>query len=267
MVDASWGQGLATEAMPGWTNMILSMVVVATILVSGHAVPSEPSAKAADVEKADAAFWAAYNACDQGRMADAFTEDVEFYHDVTGLTQGRAAVVASLMNGPCGTDGQHLRREVVAGTVRAHALADQYMFLNGDHLFYVRQGDGAEHVSARARFADVWRWDEGRWRMARVVSYDHGPPPYVPPPVDQTFGAARLPTFAGRYQSANFGEVAISVEATGLRMESGDLSLALIPVSANRFAASDRDLQFEFNGDHLTVLQGGLPVTTAVRVH
>lgn len=247
--------------------MFLSALTFAATLMSGQAVTSAPATRIADVQHADAAFWAAFNACDRDRMADAFTEDAEFYHDVTGFTQGRAAVVASLMKGPCGTDGQHLRRAVVEGAVDAYVMTDDYMFLTGDHLFYVRQGDGAEHVSAKARFADMWRWDGGRWRMARVVSYDHGPAPYMPPPVDKTFELARLPTLAGQYQSRDFGEVSVSVEGGGLRMKSGDLSLMLIPVSADRFAALDRDLQFDFDGDTLVVLQNGTPVTTATKVH
>ena len=245
--------------------MIISMVLLVASMTIGQTLASEPSARAAEVRQADDDFWAAYNACDRGRLGDAFTDDAEFYHDVTGLTQGRTAVVASLMNGPCGTSGQHLRREVVQGTVHAYPLAESYMFLTGNHVFHVRQGDGPERISALARFADVWRWEAGRWRMARVISYDHGPPPYVPPSVDRTFDVARLPGFAGRYQSLDFGEVVISVEEQGLRLRSGNLSLVLFPVSADRFAASDRDLEIEFDGDQLTVLQGGSPVTSATR--
>ena len=245
--------------------MIISMALLIASMTSGQTLASEPSARAAEVQQADKDFWAAYNDCDRGRLAEAFTGDAEFYHDVTGLTQGRAAVVASLMNGPCGTSGQHLRREVIQGTVHAYPLTGGYIFLTGDHVFHVRQGDGPERVSGQARFADVWRWESGQWRMARVISYDHGPPPYVRPSADPTFDFARLPAFAGRYQSSAFGEVTISVEDNGLRMKSGNLSLALFPVSADRFAALDRDLQLEFEGDQLTVSQDGSPVTSATR--
>ncbi|WP_372693676.1 hypothetical protein [Brevundimonas sp.] len=101
--------------------------------------------------------------------------------------------------------------------------------------------------------------------MARVVSYDHGPPPYAPPPVDAAFDAARLPSFAGRYRSSDFGDVILSVEGQGLRMQSGNLSLALFPISDARFAATDRDLQFAFDGDVVTIFDGGQAVTTAQR--
>lgn len=245
--------------------MIISALFLITSLTTGQALAPQMSAREAEVQKADNDFWAAYNACDRSRMAEAFTDDAEFYHDVTGLTRGRAAVVTSLMDGPCGTSGQHLRREVVQGSVKAYPLAGNFMFLAGDHLFYVRQGDGPERVSARARFADVWHWEEGRWRMARVISYDHGPPPYLPPSIDQTFDVSRLSTFVGRYQSPDFGEVVISAEGNGLRMTSGNLSLAILPVSTNRFAASDRDLQFAFDGDRMTILQDGTAITSATR--
>lgn len=256
----------AVSAMPSWIDMIFSIALLVASMTSAQTPTSDPSAKTAAVQQADNDFWSAYNACDRVQLSEAFTEDAEFYHDVTGLTQGRAAVVASLMNGPCGTSGQHLRREVVEGTGHAYPLSESFMFLTGDHLFYVRQGNGPERISAQARFADVWRWQEGRWRMARVISYDHAPPPYVPPLVDRTFDVTRLPAYAGLYQSSDFGAVVISVEDQGLRLKSGNLSLALFPVSANRFAASDRDLQLEFDGNELTVVQGGSPVTSATRV-
>lgn len=48
-------------------------------------------------------------------------------------------------------------------------------------------------------------------------------------------------------------------------MTSGSLSLTLLPVSAGRFAVSERDLEFAFDGDQMTVLENGTPVTSAKR--
>ncbi|MBB4100735.1 nuclear transport factor 2 family protein [Sphingomonas kyeonggiensis] len=70
-----------------------------------------PASDEQGVRCADDAFWRAFNACDAAAMADYFTEDVEFYQDLTGLTRTRSAVVASLIKGPCGTPGLHLRGE------------------------------------------------------------------------------------------------------------------------------------------------------------
>ncbi|HVJ01171.1 MAG TPA: hypothetical protein VM662_03260, partial [Sphingomonas sp.] len=53
-----------------------------------------PAADEKAVRSADDAFWRAFNACDGASMARWFSEDVEFYHDITGLTRGRIAAVA-----------------------------------------------------------------------------------------------------------------------------------------------------------------------------
>jgi len=215
------------------------------------------------VRRADAEFWGAYNACDRGSMSDAFTQDAEFYHDVTGLTSGREAIVESLMRGPCGSPDQHLRREV--GTLEVHRLAGPYVLLTGTHLFHVSKAGEADRISAQARFADIWRFEDGRWRMARVVSFDHGPPPFTPRPPDPTFDPATLPDFAGRYEAPGFGEILIHAEQDGLRLTSGNLDLEFQPIASHRFAATDRDLEIQFHGDQLTVLETGAVVATAVR--
>lgn len=244
------------------------MVAAALIALLLQPVGLEPQASPAEAEvrQADAAFWAAYAACDRAAMADAFTADAEFYHDITGLTRTREAIVQSLMEGPCGVSGQRLRREAVAGAVRADPLAGPYMVLTGEHLFYVQRSGQADRMSARARFADIWRHEDGRWRMLRVISYDHRPPPYAPPPVDESADPALWTAYAGRYRSADFGDIWISVEGIRLQMRSGDLTLFLIPVGPHRFAAEARDLQVDFDDEGLTVFEAGTPVAAASRV-
>ena len=44
----------------------------------------------------------------------------------------------------------------------------------GDHLFYERKGGGPEKLAGKARFAMVWKWQDGQWKLSRVLSYAHG---------------------------------------------------------------------------------------------
>jgi ketosteroid isomerase-like protein len=238
-------------------------LLIAAMLAAGQTPPAVSPEDA--VRQADDAFWAAYNDCDRARMADAFTEDAEFYHDITGLTRSRAAIVESLMRGPCGAQGRRLRREAIPNTVQAHALAGPYMLLTGDHLFYVQTPGEPERASAQARFTDIWRQEDGRWRMARVVSYDHRPPPYVPPPADPDFDPATLPGYAGRYVSDGFGDILIAAGPDHLRLTSGTLTLTLFPIAGGRFAARERDLRIAFSDQTLTVIEGEAVVATARR--
>ena len=45
----------------------------------------------------------------------------------------------------------------------------------GEHLFYVRPPDKPEFLDGRARFVSLWLLKDGAWKMARLLSYDHGP--------------------------------------------------------------------------------------------
>lgn len=124
---------------------------------------------------ADAAFWRAFNQCDAEAMGKLLADDIEFYHDRTGLTQGRRAVVRSLMKGPCGTPGLHVRREVVADSVAVDPVPDHGAIVTGIHRFYARQGHATERLDGGARFAVVWHKTGRRWEMRRVLSYAHRP--------------------------------------------------------------------------------------------
>ncbi|WP_164974093.1 nuclear transport factor 2 family protein [Filimonas effusa] len=134
----------------------------------------------AAIKQQDSLFWRAYNSCDTIAMAALFSEDVEFYHDKGGLTLGLPALMASMSTGMCNPNGTfRLRREEVTGTVKIFPLKkDKEVYgaiITGEHVFYVTQNGEKEFLDGHALFANVWRKQNGRWQMARVFSYDHGP--------------------------------------------------------------------------------------------
>lgn len=146
-----------------------------TLLIAPFSAHAQTEEQA--VREADAAFWRAFNACDAAAMAPFFSEDAEFYHDITGLTRTRAGVVASLVKGPCGTPGLHIRRALVPETIRFERVPGYGAILSGEHLFYAREGDQPERLATRAGFTVVWRADHGHWQMTRVISNAHRPVP------------------------------------------------------------------------------------------
>lgn len=138
--------------------------------VAAHAQAEEQA-----VREADASFWRAFNACDAAAMAPFFSEDAEFYHDITGLTRTRAGVVASLVKGPCGTPGLHIRRALVPDSIRVERVPGYGAILSGEHLFYAKQGDQPEQLATRAGFTVIWHQDHGHWQMTRIISNAHRP--------------------------------------------------------------------------------------------
>lgn len=155
--------------------------VLALLLLAGAlAAPQAPSPDfAAAVRERDAAFWRAYNACDTAAFRQFFTDDVEFYHDRAGLTLGLTALDASIRKNLCGGPTR-VRRAPLDATIRVSILRDgdrvYGAIVSGEHVFHVTQPGRPEFPDGQARFANLWRLQDGVWRMSRVLSFDHGPP-------------------------------------------------------------------------------------------
>ncbi|NID16516.1 DUF4440 domain-containing protein [Luteibacter yeojuensis] len=230
---------------------------------------SSPFVRAADddeaqVRSADTTFWKAYNACDMTTMGGLITADVEFYHDKGGLTSTREGLIESLRKGPCGDPKMHLRREAVDGSVAFHPMKGGYAILSGRHLFYVSRDGKPEQLDGQAEFTTLWKYDQGQWRMHRVLSYDHGPVPHTPPTTSLRLPATALAAFVGHYKSARVGMIAIAMDDDHLKLAAGTFTATLYPESPTRFFATERDLRFEFEKgkdgkvDALAVIENGV---------
>jgi len=118
-------------------------------------------------------FDAAYVTCDAGKVAALMVDDVEFYHDRTGLQTGLQVRDSFQRLAQQCPRGQGVAREVVAGSVRVYPIAGFGAVQMGEHRFVER---GAATVTV-ARFVHVWRRQDGAWKLARVLSFDHQPVP------------------------------------------------------------------------------------------
>lgn len=244
------------------------MLLTAFALCTAYARAATPANAAADlaaVSQADAAFWEAYNRCDFVSMGALLTPDVEFWHDKTGLTRTREAVVQSLAAGPCGTPGMHLRREAVAGSVQLYPLADVGVLITGEHHFLVTRPPQPERVDGSARFSSVWtRGPDLHWRMHRIISFDHQAAVYRATDQALSLQAGQLQPLVGQYGTRTAGPVQITVEESHLLLTAGEFRLPLYAASPRRFFARERDLQVVFDGvgdtppSHLEVVEAGV---------
>lgn len=247
-----------------------SLLLLPLLLTAAAAMAADHDEQA--VRAADGHFWQAYNACDFDAMGGFFTDDVEFYHDVTGLTAGKAAVLDSLRKGPCATASMRLRREAVAASVRFDGLAGGFALLSGTHRFFVTDAGKPERLDGQAGFTTLWQSVGGQWRMRRVFSYAHGPVPYAPPSGHVALPPDVLAAYAGHYAGQHIPDIVVAVDAYGLRLTAGDLVVTLRAESRTRFFALERDLRFEFaepaadgRSPKLTVYENGVVAETATR--
>jgi hypothetical protein len=127
----------------------------------------------------DSMFWDAYNSCDTASFKNFFTEDVEFYHDKGGPSLGIGALTESMKKNLCGNDDFRLRRKAVEGTVKIYPLkkGDEIYgaIISGEHQFFINQKGTPEYLDGQAIFTHLWLLKNGKWKMARILSYNHHP--------------------------------------------------------------------------------------------
>lgn len=151
---------------------VLSFTLALGLSLSGQAQHQELSKT---ILSLDSTFWQAYNNCDVETMEKFFTNDLEFYHDKGGLTEGASALFGNVRKGLCGNENFRLRRVAIPGTMKVYPLENYGAILSGEHLFYINETGKEERLDGIARFTHVWKYADGKWKMHRVLSYDHGP--------------------------------------------------------------------------------------------
>lgn len=114
-------------------------------------------------------FDASFASCDAAKANAIFTDDVEFYHDQTGLAVGeQVRENTRRLTASCPRD-RGVKRTIVPGSLRVYPIANYGAVQVGFHRFDER---GAA-TGTLAKFVSLWRLQDGRWRLARVLSLDH----------------------------------------------------------------------------------------------
>jgi hypothetical protein len=133
---------------------------------------SEPAGDRPDellstIASLDQKLFDAYNTCDVPTFRSLLAEDLEFYHDQTGLSLGAEDAAEKLRENICGKS----RRELVAGTLEVYPINGYGAVEIGVHLFYPIATDS--EPTGEAKFVHLWQYDDGVWKLARVISFDH----------------------------------------------------------------------------------------------
>ncbi|HEY4902911.1 MAG TPA: nuclear transport factor 2 family protein [Candidatus Sulfotelmatobacter sp.] len=156
----------------------LLALLLAAMLASPLPLAHAQSMDASDhlfqtIQALDTEFFDAYNHCDLAKMSSMVAEDLEFYHDKTGLALGRQNLLDAIKNNLCGK----VTRELVPGTLEVYPIAHYGAVEIGVHRFH--HPGQADNVG-EAKFIHLWQnkdWPskDGKWQITRVISFDHQP--------------------------------------------------------------------------------------------
>ena len=127
-----------------------------------------------ELEALDKALFKAGYDCHLDAFDQLMTEDLEFYHDQAPTSLSREAFKEAIAN-LCAAEGR-LRRELVPGSLQVYPMFDGAVQM-GVHRFYTKNQAGELVEGSTAKFIHLWKKKNGKWLLARVISYDHQSPP------------------------------------------------------------------------------------------
>ncbi len=140
-----------------------------------------PKARAGLYEEilaADAAlFKAFFDTCDIDALRGLVTDDFEMFHDKEGrnITSGAGFVQAAVDK--CkrqaeGTDFISARR-LVPESMKVYPISNYGVVEVGVHRFYAVKPGQPDRLTETSQFTLVWKEENGQWKLARALSYDH----------------------------------------------------------------------------------------------
>lgn len=129
-------------------------------------------------QKDSLVFNLGFNECDTAQLRALISDDFEFYHDQSGLLDSKENFIRNIPN-LC-TMNYKPTRVLVDGSMEVFPL-----FSNGElygaiqkgvHEFYGEEPGKPKYLTSTAKFTHVWILDDGKWKLKRVLSYDHHSP-------------------------------------------------------------------------------------------
>lgn len=127
-------------------------------------------------EKDNLLFNLGFNSCDISQFETLMSENFEFYHDQSGVTNSKSDFIKSIKEWLCKSDYKS-QRELVEGSLEVYPLKDKGVLYGaiqtGKHRFYEFGKDNSKHFRSIARFNHLWKLENGEWKIVRILSYDH----------------------------------------------------------------------------------------------
>ena len=121
-------------------------------------------------------FNVTFNTCDLRPLDDLISDDLEFYHDQGGITNGKQAFIATVKNNICSLPYK-ATRQLVKGSLKVYPMKNNGVLYaavqEGVHQFFATEGNKPPRLTSTAKFTHLWLLDNGQWKLKRVLSYDH----------------------------------------------------------------------------------------------
>lgn len=154
-----------------FTNLVIISSFAQQVIDSAKPKSDASNYLYREIAKADSSLFNAFNTCDSITYKKYFKEDLEFYHDLGGLTTGLTNEMQSLTE-MCARNSA-IRRELIKGSLEIYPLKNYGAVEIGIHRFFHTNKGQAEKLSGTYKFIHVWQYANGSWKISRIISYGH----------------------------------------------------------------------------------------------
>ncbi|RXM51676.1 MULTISPECIES: serine hydrolase [unclassified Chryseobacterium] len=122
-------------------------------------------------------FSVGFNTCNSQQTEAVLSDHLEFYHDKGGFSD-KKKFMTDFKNGLCkAPDVYRSKRVLVDKSTQIYPMfKDGKVYAavqNGEHLFYEKEGSREEKLVGEAKFTNFWLLENGDWKLARSLSFDH----------------------------------------------------------------------------------------------
>ena len=118
----------------------------------------------------DISMFDAFNKREISVLQSFLSEDLEFYHDLGGVTNYNQNIEAFKKTF---VSDRKLRRELVKGSMEVYPIKDFGAVQTGVHRFYVTEKGQKEKLSSEAKFVNLWQNRNEVWKITKIISYGH----------------------------------------------------------------------------------------------
>jgi len=123
-------------------------------------------------------FEVGFNTCDLSQFETLMADDLEFYHDKSGVLNSVSQFLEVMKTGLCNPSNTYkARRELINGSLKVFPLYDNGVLYGaiqtGEHQFFEKNLDQPEKTGSIAKFTHLWVLENKVWKLKRILSYDH----------------------------------------------------------------------------------------------
>lgn len=156
-------------------QIFLFFLVISRLTTFGQVEKSSELYKSIEI-KDSLLFNVGFNNCDIKQFEILVSENFEFYHDQSGITNSKAEFISGIQNGLCKLTYKP-KRILANNKMEVYPLEKNGVLYGaiqtGNHNFYAVEESKAEYLTSVAKFTHVWILENGDFKLSKGLSYDH----------------------------------------------------------------------------------------------